>query len=258
MTVLRVKALSKRFGGLSAINCVSFTVDQQQIFSIIGPNGAGKSTLLKLITGFETPSSGNVFLEGAEITGQPAHRIARGGVVRTFQENAIFADMTARQAIGVAHHVHRRTSAILDFISTASARQDRERTAVSTEEILGVIGLTDYADRPAVTLSHGHLRALGIGVALATEPRLLLLDEPLAGLNPDETTRGMALIETLRNRGLTIVLVEHDMRAVMAISDRVLVINFGSFVAEGPPDWIRNDPAVIEAYLGLKDTELDL
>jgi branched-chain amino acid transport system ATP-binding protein len=140
----------------------------------------------------------------------------------------------------------------------APARHERVLTAVSTEELLAVTGLTDYADRPAMTLSHGHLRALGIGVALATRPRLLLLDEPLAGLNPDETTRGMTLIETLRNRGLTIVLVEHDMRAVMAISDRVLVINFGSFVAEGPPDWIRNDPAVIEAYLGLKDTELDL
>ena len=258
MNVLLVNAITKRFGGLTAINGVSFTVAERQIFSIIGPNGAGKSTLLKLITGFETPSSGRVFLGGADITGQPAHRIARGGVVRTFQENAIFADMTPRQAIDVAHHVHRRSGAVPDFIGMASARRERLSTALSTEEILGVAGLTDYADRPAATLSHGHLRALGIGVALATRPRLLLLDEPLAGLNPDETTRGMALIRTLRNRGMTIVLVEHDMRAVMAISDRVLVINFGSAVAEGTPDWIRNDPDVIAAYLGLRDTELDL
>jgi len=258
MSLLQIRGLSKRFGGLMAVNEVSFTVAAGQIYSVIGPNGAGKSTLFKLITGFERPSAGRVVLRDTDITALPPYAVARAGAVRTFQENAIFADMTPREAVRLAQHKHARTGILADFLRLRRARAEAVAFQAKTDDILFATGLADVADRPASGLPHGHLRALGIAVALATQPALLLLDEPLAGLNPEETSRGMDLIRELRRRGLTILLVEHDMRAVMAISDRILVLNFGTPIVEGPPERIQTDERVIEAYLGLKDSELDL
>ncbi|MEM8616240.1 MAG: ABC transporter ATP-binding protein [Pseudomonadota bacterium] len=253
---LTVEGLTKRFGGLVAVNDISLSATPGQIYSVIGPNGAGKSTLFKLISGFETPTSGKVWIGDDAITGWEPHRIASKGLVRTFQENTIFAGMTPLEAVSMAQH-HRRSASVLGLLfGTKAARSDNRTFTGKAMEILEKVGLSAATDQPCAALPHGHLRLLGIAVALAVGPRILLLDEPFAGLNHTETSQGMALIRQLADEGLTIILVEHDIRAVMAISDRILVLNFGSIVAEGRPNAIQNDPAVIEAYLGVSDEEL--
>lgn len=258
MSLLALDGLTKRYGGLTAVNGVSFAVDAGEIVAVIGPNGAGKSTLFKLITGFEPPTTGKVALAGRDLTGHAPERIARAGVVRTFQENTAFPDMTPRQAIRAAHHLHDGSGMLGLLLPTRRARTADRQLATDVDEVIALTGLAAVADRPSRDLPHGHLRTLGIALAVATRPQVLLLDEPFAGLNPIETDQGMALVRRLKQRGLTVVLVEHDMRAVMSVSDRIVVLNFGTKIAEGKPEVIRNDPAVIEAYLGAEDTELGL
>jgi branched-chain amino acid transport system ATP-binding protein len=256
--LLKVTDLTKRFGGLVAVNHVTFSVREGEIVSVIGPNGAGKSTLFKLISSFLRPTSGEVQFKGERISGLAPHIAARRGVVRTFQETTIFKGMSVRDNVITAHHLRSKAGLAGFYFGSAVARNDQMEFARSAEEIVNFVGLGALAEERASNLPHGHLRALGIAIGLATNPTVLLLDEPFAGMNHEETQRAIELVRDVRGRGVTILLVEHDMPAVMKISDRIVVLNFGERIAEGTPQEIQNNEKVIEAYLGRVDESIGL
>lgn len=258
--ILEARQITKRFGGLVANEDVSLVLAGApgQVVSVIGPNGAGKSTFFKMLSGFLRPSSGQVLLHGQDITGMRPHRIARLGLVRTFQETTIFPDLTAMEHVSLAHQLHREASDLEVVLGLPRARADELRLATSAADILELMDLSAVAEVAARHLPQGLLRLLGIAMGLAARPQVLLLDEPYAGLNPEETDRAVAITRKIAASGVSILLVEHDMRAVMAISDRIHVLCFGKKIAEGTPGEIRNNPQVIEAYLGQEDKELGL
>lgn len=257
--ILEVNHVTKRFGGLTAVNDVSFVVNQGEILSVIGPNGAGKSTLFKLISSFLSTSSGDVRLAGERINNLAPHIVARKGVVRTFQETTIFRSMTVRENIIVSHHLRSRASLWGFFLGSKVAKTDEHSFGQSADNIIDFLGLQAIRNELASTLPQGHLRALGMAIGLATDPKVLLLDEPFAGMNHDETMHMVDLVRRLRDeRGVTVLLVEHDMPAVMKISDRIVVLNFGEKIAEGTPLEIQNNERVIEAYLGSEDAAIGM
>jgi branched-chain amino acid transport system ATP-binding protein len=248
MGILEVQSLSKHFGGLAAVNGLSFAVEEGEIRGLIGPNGAGKTTIFNLISGYYRPSGGRIVYRGRDIAGLRTHRIAARGVVRTFQHTTLFQELTAFDNVLVGRHLAVRSGFLAALLGT-----DRRRMEAAKErslEILAFMGLEDRRDEIAANLPHGLQKALGLAIALAADPKLLLLDEPFAGMNPEETRHMMTLVRRVRDAGVTVLLVEHDMQAVMGLCDRITVVNFGEMLAEGTPAEIRADERVIEAYLG--------
>lgn len=258
MPLLEIKKVTKKFGGLVANNEVSFDVNENEILSVIGPNGAGKSTLFKVISSFLSATSGEVLFKGNRISNLSPHTVARKGIVRTFQETTIFKNMTVRDSVIVSHHLRSNASLFGYFLKSPTARNDVAEFGRSADEIIEFLGLAEISNEVATNLPHGHLRALGIAIGLATNPTILLLDEPFAGMNHDETMKMVELVRSLTERGITVLLVEHDMSAVMSISNRIVVLNFGEKIAEGSPSEIQNNDKVIEAYLGSEDDEIGL
>jgi len=252
--VLGVEDLSISFGGLAALSGLSFEVRNREIFALIGPNGAGKSTVFNVITGLSRPSQGRVTFGGEDLLALAPHRIARRGVARTFQNTEVFRQLTALDNVLIGRHAHLRTGVIRGALGLPAVRREEARARDSAHALLARFGLDGVAAIEAGSLPLGAQKRLEIARALASEPRLLLLDEPAGGLNPTETQTLMAVIRRLRDEsGLTIVVVEHDMELVMGISDRVAVLDHGRKIAEGEPREIVADAAVVEAYLGSEE-----
>ena len=255
MALLEVRNLTKYFGGLAAVNNLSFEVNEKEILGLIGPNGAGKSTLFNLITSYYKPSKGIIIFNGKNITNLKTHQIAQLGIVRTFQKTNVFMDMSVSKNINIAHHLKCKTSDWEKFIFNFKARKEEQEIIRNTDEIMESIGLLPYKSEQAKNLPHGLLRLLEIGIALEVEPKLILLDEPFTGMNPNETNKVIETVKSIQQKkGYTIILVEHNMPVVMEISDRIIVMNFGNKIAEERPIEILKNQKVIEAYIG-KDTE---
>jgi branched-chain amino acid transport system ATP-binding protein len=249
--LLEVASMTRRFGGLVAVNEVSFAVRRGEIFGLIGPNGAGKTTLFNLITGLTPPSSGTLTFDGANITGLRPHRIAAKGIARTFQNIRLFGELSALQNVMIAQHVHTRSGVFAGVFGLPPAPGEEREVRRAAIELLELVGLADRAQVKARNFAYGDQRRLEIARALALRPRVLLLDEPAAGMNSNEKHVLTAFIREMRDRfDLTVLLIEHHVPLVMNLCNRIAVLDFGQLIALGDPAKVKNDPAVVEAYLG--------
>lgn len=251
MALLETRNLTRRFAGLTAVDGFSFAVEEGTIHGLIGPNGAGKSTTYNVISGFYAPTSGQVLYDNRNISGLPPHRIAQQGLIRSFQGASIYQEFSVFDNVLAGCHLGASSGLLTTVIGL---NRQREKAAVEkTQALLDRFELSGRAAEIAANLPHGLQRRLGIAVAMAAGPRMLLLDEPFTGMNVEETEEMMTLVSNLRDQGTTLLIVEHDMRAVMGLCDTITVMNFGRFLAEGDPETIRYDSNVIEAYLGSTD-----
>lgn len=250
MKLLELIDLQKQFGELMAIDNVNLVISEGEIHGLIGPNGSGKTTLFNLITGFLKPTKGKIIWQGKDITGLSPYNVVKRGIGRSFQANVLLSNHTVLQNVSMACHLHTQIGLFKQFLKTSGASKKEKVVEKKSKELLKLMGLAGMENELAGKLPQGHQRSLGIAIALATEPKLLLLDEPVAGLNSTETNVMMKTIRTIRSRNVTIVLVEHDMKAVMSTCEKITVLNFGQKIAEGLPKEISTNKDVIEAYLG--------
>jgi branched-chain amino acid transport system ATP-binding protein len=250
MSLLEVEGLAREFGGVNAISDLYFSVPAATVFSIIGPNGAGKTTLLNLLSGVYAPSAGRIVFDGRPLSGRAPHEHAAAGIARTFQNLQVFFNMSALENVLVGRTLHDPCGLLAAMVRPPRLTRDEHKAREEAASLMRFVGLADWIDADADAMPYGALKRLEIARALAAQPRLLLLDEPAAGLNPVETQGIDTLISKLAESGITVVLVEHNMRLVMGISDHILVLDYGKCLAEGTVEQVRNDPRVIEAYLG--------
>ena len=252
MSILEVKEMNKYFGGLAALSNLNLTVQEGEIRGIIGPNGAGKTTLFNVISGVYRPTSGQIFyMKGKRIDGLAPSKIAEMGLVRTFQHTAIYHNFTVLRNVTVARHLHAKENILSIFAGTGKKMEEENDNKAL--EMVEFMGLGHLKNELAANLPHGHQRALGVAIALSCEPKVLLLDEPLTGMTPTEKAHMIDLIRKVHQQGITILMVEHDMRSVMELCNYISVLDFGKLLVEGTPAEIQNDEAVITAYLGTED-----